>query len=139
MTVSFLYVRKSVNCIYRKKKEKKKKKVYFQTFRNNRRLAYFLRNLQTSRASNSRILKIKNAKFSGYCFYIKTNIYGDFQICVSVPLNVSFSALPLADYMKLRATKNGRGWGQTFHISRMWRQNRFSPVPNMAFGVMEWI
>ena len=28
----------------------------------------------------------KNAKFSGYFFYINTNIWGDFQICISVPL-----------------------------------------------------
>ena len=25
-------------------------------------------------------------KFSGYCFYINTNLWGDFQICISVPL-----------------------------------------------------
>ena len=52
-------------------------KVCLQTFRNNRicwKLAYSLRNLQTSRANNSRILRIKNAKFSGYCFYMNTNI-----------------------------------------------------------------
>ena len=42
--------------------------------------------LETSLANNSRILRIKNAKFSGYCFYMNTNIYGDFQISVSVPL-----------------------------------------------------
>ena len=48
--------------------------------------AYFLRNLQTSRAINSRILRIKNVKFSGYCFYMNTNILKDFQICISVPL-----------------------------------------------------
>ena len=29
---------------------------------------------------------IKNAKLSGYCFYRNTNQYGDFQICISVPL-----------------------------------------------------
>ena len=40
-----------------------------------------------SRANNSRIPKIKNAKFSGCCFYMNTNIWGDFQICVSVPLS----------------------------------------------------
>ena len=40
-----------------------------------------------SRANNSRILRIKNAKFSEYCFYMNTNIQGDFQICISVPLN----------------------------------------------------
>ena len=33
-----------------------------------KKIAYFLRNLQTSRVNNSRILRIKNAKFSGYCF-----------------------------------------------------------------------
>ena len=60
-----------------------------QTFRNKRiclKVAYFLRNLRTSRANNSRILKIKNAKFSGYWFYMNTNIKGDFEICISVPL-----------------------------------------------------
>ena len=36
--------------------------------------------------NNSRILRIKNTKFSGYSFYMKTNIQGHFQICVSVPL-----------------------------------------------------
>ena len=36
--------------------------------------------------NNSRILRIKNAKFSGY-FYMNTNILGDFQICISAPLN----------------------------------------------------
>ena len=67
-------------------------KVYLQTLRNNWicwKFAYFLRNLQTSRANNSRILSIKNAKFSGYCFYMSTNIYGNFEICISVPLTFS--------------------------------------------------
>ena len=31
-------------------------------------------------------------EFSGYCFYIDTNIYGDFQICISVPLS-SFNSI----------------------------------------------
>ena len=48
------------------------------------KLAYFLRNLQTSRANNSRVLRI--VKFSGYCFYINANIEEDFKICISVPL-----------------------------------------------------
>ena len=34
---------------------------------------------------NSRILTIKNAKFSGYNFYTNLNIYADFQICISGP------------------------------------------------------
>ena len=36
----------------------------------------------------SRIHRIKNAKFSGYYFYINTNIYGEFQICIIVPLHL---------------------------------------------------
>ena len=43
-------------------------------------------NSQTSRVNNSRILRIKNAKFCGYCFYMNRNIKGDFQICISVHL-----------------------------------------------------
>ena len=35
---------------------------------------------------NSRILKIKNAKFSEYYFYMNLNVWEDFQICISVPL-----------------------------------------------------
>ena len=67
-------------------------KVCLQTFRNNRiyqKLAYFLRNLQTLRADNSRILRSTNAKLSGNCFYMNTDILGDFQICISVPLKKS--------------------------------------------------
>ena len=30
---------------------------------------------------------MKNAKFLEYHFYLNTNIYGDFQICISVPLS----------------------------------------------------
>ena len=33
-----------------------------------------------------KILTIKNAKFSEYYFYINLNVWGDFQICISVPL-----------------------------------------------------
>ena len=78
--------------------------VCLQTFRSNRtcyKLAYFLRNLQTSRANNSRILTIKNAKFSGYCFYINTNLLGDFQICISVPLR---------DFLKLQCEAFSKNW-----------------------------
>ena len=63
--------------------------VCLQTFRNNRicqKLAYFLRNLQTLPINNSRILRITNAKFAEYCFYMSTNIYRNIQISISVPL-----------------------------------------------------
>ena len=35
---------------------------------------------------NSRILRNKSATFSGYSFCMNTNILGNFQICISVPL-----------------------------------------------------
>ena len=38
--------------------------------------------------NNSRILRTKNAKFSEHYFYLNTNMYGNFQICISVPLNL---------------------------------------------------
>ena len=53
-----------------------------------KKLAYVLRNLQTSRENNSEILRIKDANFSGYCFNVNINIKGDFQICVSVLLRI---------------------------------------------------
>ena len=45
-----------------------------------------LRKIQTLPFNNSRNLTIKNAKLSGYNFYMNLNIWGDFQICISVPL-----------------------------------------------------
>ena len=53
-----------------------------QTLRNNRiceTSAYFLRNLQTSWGNNLIILRIKNAKFSGYCFYVNANKWEIFK------------------------------------------------------------
>ena len=49
--------------------------------------------IQTSRVNNSRILRLKIAKFSGYCFYMKPSIWWNFQICISVPLNIIWSSL----------------------------------------------
>ena len=57
-------------------------------FSGHQKLAYFLRNLQTSPANDLRILRIKNAKYSEYCFYTNTNKEGDFQIYMGVPLKV---------------------------------------------------
>ena len=50
------------------------------------KISLLIKKFQTSRANNSRILRIKNAKLSGYCFCMNTNMQGDFQICISVPL-----------------------------------------------------
>ena len=38
--------------------------------------------------NNSRILTIKNAKFSGFYFYKNLNRQGDFQICISLPFMI---------------------------------------------------
>ena len=35
---------------------------------------------------------IKNAKLSGYYFYMNLNIWGNFRICISVPL--TFERVP---------------------------------------------
>ena len=43
------------------------------------KIRQLLRHLQTSQANNSRILRMKNANFSGYCFDINTNILGRFS------------------------------------------------------------
>ena len=43
--------------------------------------------MQTFRLNNCRILRIKNAKFLEYYFYMNTNIQGDFQICISIPFS----------------------------------------------------
>ena len=42
--------------------------------------------MQILRANNSRTFSIKNAKFSGYYFYMNLSIWRNFQICISVPL-----------------------------------------------------
>ena len=42
------------------------------------------------RANKSRIVWIKNAKFSGYYFYMSTKIERNFQICISVPSSFKF-------------------------------------------------
>ena len=85
-----------------------------QTFRSNRicwKLAYFLRNLQTSRTNNLRILMIKHAKFSGFCFYRKANIYEDFQICISVPLRYEWELeIEIHSIKKFHALVSSTGW-----------------------------
>ena len=48
------------------------------------KLTYFLKHSQVSRTNNESY-RIKNAKFSWHCFYMNINIWGDFQICISVP------------------------------------------------------
>ena len=44
--------------------------------------------MQTLRVNNSKIVTIKNPKLSGYYFYMNLIIWWDFQICISVRLNI---------------------------------------------------
>ena len=65
--------------------------VCLQTYRNNSirwKVAYFLRRIHTLQVNKSRILRIQNAKCSGYQFYMNSNIWRDYKICICVPLNV---------------------------------------------------
>ena len=50
---------------------------------------HFKKKKQTLRVNNSKILRIQNAKFSGYHFYMDTKILRDFQICISLPLRTT--------------------------------------------------
>ena len=62
-----------------------------------------LKKLTNFTVNKSRILRIKNVKFSGYCFYMNTNIYWYFQICISVPLIII-----LKDFIKQPAIKQSQ-------------------------------
>ena len=69
--------------------------ICFETHRNNRiceKVTYFSRKIQVFWVNNSRILRIKNAKLSGYSFHMNPNIQWNFQICIIVPLNFSGKA-----------------------------------------------
>ena len=51
------------------------------------KVSLHFKSLQTSLANNLRFYRIKNAKFSGSCFCLNINIYGNFQVCITVSLN----------------------------------------------------
>ena len=54
------------------------------------KISLFFKKIQILRVNNSGILTIKNAKFSAYYFHKNLNIWGDFQICISVPIKPKF-------------------------------------------------
>ena len=77
--------------------------------------------MQTLWANNSRISRIKNAKFSGCCFFMNAKQYRDFQICCSVPL---------------KNTSNGCFWIDLiiYDVIKLW--NRFSQLD--YFLTLSW-
>ena len=48
---------------------------------------------------------IKNATFLGYYFYTNSNIWGDFEICIAVPLNNYFMKLVTVSPYVVRINK----------------------------------
>ena len=58
--------------------------------------------MHTFHVNNSRILTIKNLTFSVYHFYMNFNIWGDFGICISVPLSSKYRQ-KLLDHAKQSA------------------------------------
>ena len=54
--------------------------------------------------NNSIILRIKNAIFSEYCFYMNTNMQEDFQICISLYLILVIQLF----LFRLNKKKNGK-------------------------------
>ena len=69
---------------------------------------------QTLLVYNSRILRIKNVKFSEQYFYMSKNIQGDFQICVSVPLIKKAALAQVVCYEFCEISKN------TFSTDHLW-------------------
>ena len=85
---------------------------------------FFLRNTQTLRVNNSRILRIKNTKFLGYCFYITTNVQGDFQICISVPLTQLFSGIKFLIFYSISIITKNKRTKKLFYVFSFHFRNR---------------
>ena len=65
--------------------------------------------------NNSRIRRVKNAKYLGFCFYMNLNALGDFQICISVPLSSYISKDSLSAVLNIKANIVSRShFMQTF-------------------------
>ena len=79
---TFVFIQKIVPCRLRN--------VLKRWNRIRQKVGYFLRKIQTLGANNSRLLRIQNAKFLGYYFYMNTNIWRVFKIYISVPLISQF-------------------------------------------------
>ena len=58
---------------------------------------------------------MKNAKFLGYCFYMNTNLLGDFQICISVPLILEATVATILKHPLRLKTRTARSGGRCSH------------------------
>ena len=93
------------------------------------KISLLFKKLQTSRTNNSKILRIKNARFSGYCFCMNTNKWGNSQICISVSLTTtpskSFYIIFVNIFSEIiNAWKNRIGISLTWNwqLIRDWRE-----------------
>ena len=76
-----------------------------------------------------RILRIKNAKFSGYCFYMNTNIKRDFQICISVPWTLTWRSLLSYRHQSIYLLHKSMDW---FLHDNDLRRERVNGKPDFA-------
>ena len=74
----------------------------YKTIKYVKKYPTLLRKIQTLRENNSRILRIRNAKFSAYHFNINTNTWKDFRICIGVPLRLHSSICLLRCFLILK-------------------------------------
>ena len=62
------------------------------------KISHFVRSSQALRVNKSIVPRIKNAIFSGCCFYMNKNIKGDFQICISIPFTAHLINFAIKDF-----------------------------------------
>ena len=88
--------------------------------------------------NNSRILRIQNVKFSGYYFYVNTNIQRDFEICISVPLNHTISEkIPKKRFEDIKLTTDGSYsmWNSLSKLEKEWNLQGWSTKTQHSLGV----
>ena len=91
-----------------------------------------LRKVQTLRVTNSRILTIKNVKFWGY-YCGNLNIWGDFQICITLPLKMN---IPKSMFNHTMSITRGISMLMVWN-SMNWMKSK--AIPKSMFGHSMWI
>ena len=84
---------------------------------------------------NSRILRIKIAKFSGYYFYMNKNIQRDFQICISVPFNTNQMGTKVI--ISIKYGWNTIVWAKIMHL-RCFCQNLLVVKVHTSFKISKF-
>ena len=87
-------------------------------------------NLLTSGTNNSRGLRIKTARFSGYCFHMNPYIQGDFQICIMY-LYLLKRKCRLSSVLKLGSTYVSMSWTCRGKINNKTFSSNYKYVPHL--------